>query len=444
MPYSDWEIGDQIGEGGQAQVHKATRNGDPIIYAIKRFKNSKREERSKTEILNMKSLKSLGVNVPEIFDNGEYKEGRPYFVTLYYNNKSLEDQLQNDCKNIDRIEFARELCVEIRKLNNVNYVHRDLKPANILLDQNWKPVIADFGLSHNVDDITGYTKSGEPIGSTHYMHPKAFESKSIDRKLHYAFDGYSFGKILYEILTGKQLYGFSEPQAIEEFQKNVNDPYIASKILRGIKRLLSSDINESAMYWSKFPQEFDHILSQSYKSHDLDDTTIEKIKDFYFSKSKTDINPPKSVLIQPDEIKEEILAYIKECKTLKFLNELMKEIGEAETVKIDENVNFREVLEGVGVKSNYGIDPLISYGRKQSLVKLEILISPPRSNKKVGISLLSNTPYTNLILCTIEKNNDWIDIEQDSIIKTIIDENARIDKSYLSLLDDYILNLIKE
>jgi len=64
MTINDWKIGELIGEGGQAQVHKATLKGDATIYAIKRFKNPKREERSKTEILNMKSLKSLGVNVP--------------------------------------------------------------------------------------------------------------------------------------------------------------------------------------------------------------------------------------------------------------------------------------------------------------------------------------------------------------------------------------------
>ena len=48
MTINDWKIGELIGEGGQAQVHKATLKGDATIYAIKRFKNPKREERSKT------------------------------------------------------------------------------------------------------------------------------------------------------------------------------------------------------------------------------------------------------------------------------------------------------------------------------------------------------------------------------------------------------------
>jgi serine/threonine protein kinase len=443
MAYSDWKIGESIGEGGQAHVYKATRADDDTIYAIKRFKNPKRQERSNTEILNMKSLKSLGVNVPEIVDSGEYKDGRPYFVIKYYENKSLECELKNNCKNIDRIEFAKQLCSEIRKMNNVSYVHRDLKPANILLDENWKPVIADFGLSNNADEQTGYTKSGEPIGSTHYMHPKAFEAKTIDKQLHYSFDGYSFGKILHEILTGQQLFGFSEPNKAEEYKTVVGDLYIANKILRGIKRLLSNDLNEIGTYWSKFPIELEHLLSTPFESVDLDSSTIEKLKEIYLNKVKQLGYSISNPVIFPDDIKDEVLAYIKASTTFKFLNELMIELNDEERVNINESVNLREILEGVGVKSNYGIDPLYSQGRKQSLVKLEILISPPKSNRQIGISILDNTPYTIILLCIITKNKDWIDIEQDSIVKTLIDESSRIEKSYLSVIDNFILTSLE-
>jgi len=443
ISFEDWKIGEQIGEGGQAIVHKATRDGDQNFYAIKRFKNHKREERSKTEILNINSLKALGVNVPEIIDSGVYKEGRPYFVTIYYPNGSLENELKNGCKNIDKIEFSKKLCSEIRKLNNSGYAHRDLKPANILLDNNLNPVIADFGLSHNTDEETGYTKSGEPIGSTHYMHPKAFEAKTTEKRLHLGFDAYSFGKMLCEILAGKQYFGFSEPSSADEFKSVLKDTYIASKMFRAIKGLLANDLNELIAFWAKFPSELEHILSPPFESQDLDPSMVKELRDIYIKKLKLVDKLSSTTPIQPDDIKDEILAYIKKCSGLKFLDELMVQIGESEKVQINENINLRETLEGVGVKSNYGIEPLIEQGRKQSLVKLEILINLPKSPYRIGISLISNTPYTIIILCKIIKNGEWIDIDQNSIVKNVVNETSRIEKNYLSIIEEYIINTIK-
>ena len=442
MEYKDWKLDDSIGEGGQAHVYLATRKDDDNLYALKRFKNPKREERSKSEILNMKSIRSLGIKAPEIIDSGNYKEGRPYFVTKYYKNKSLEFEISNGCTNIERIAFTQRLCVEIRKMNLAGFVHRDLKPANILLDDDWNPVIADFGLTQDTDEITGYTKTGEPIGSNHYMHPQAFETKKIETNFHMGFDGYSFGKMLYFLLADSQLFGFEMIKNPDEFSSFIEDPYIRTKMTRGINKLLSHSLTEVVPYWGKFPSELKNLLAPAFKPKNIDEASAERLKLIYMNRLNGEEKADVST-VDPDDIKHEIINMIKQCEPLKFIDKLMEEVGEASRVKIEENVNLREILEGVGVKSNYGIDPLRPYGRKQSLVKLELMISPPNDHRHIGISIISNTPSTIILLCVIEKNEKWVDIDQNQILKLTVDDNELIEKSYLKQIDDYILNLLK-
>ena len=134
--------------------------------------------------------------------------------------------------------------------------------------------------------------------------------------------------MLYEILTGNPLYGFSEPKSAEEFKGTIQDSYIANKMLRSIKNLLSSDLDALVSYWAKFPSELEHVLSPPFESQDIDESTAKKLRDIYLNKSKKlDATSSKSP-IHPDDIKDEVLTFIKKCGALSFLDNLMTEFGE--------------------------------------------------------------------------------------------------------------------
>ncbi len=74
-------------------------------------------------------------------------------------------------------------------------IHRDLKPANILLDDSLNIKVADFGISFEQHDTTMMTTCGTP----HYMAPETFTEKKYTAKV----DVYSFGMILYVMMSGK-------------------------------------------------------------------------------------------------------------------------------------------------------------------------------------------------------------------------------------------------
>lgn len=446
--YTDWEkiSPDPIGEGGQAQVFKVKKSSkeDKEIYALKLFKNPKRSERSNSEILNMKNLESLGIKVPTIIDYGEYKEGRPFFVSTYYSNGNLEDNLAKLKGQIDLLSFSKELCIQIRKMNNAGYVHRDLKPQNILLNQQYLPVICDYGLSHSLDKESGLSMTGEPIGSAHYIHPKAFDTKSVPREHQTGFDGYSFAKIFYKILTNNQLLGFSKATNIAPFKVAIPDDYIANKILRLINRLLDENIENLSNYWKSFPDEFLVALTPPAEIKELDQNTVKNIRSLYLNKLQSKNETSNLVKIEIDEIIEDIINAIKSNKAINLINDIFLENDSNEKVIINEQVNLRESLEGVGIKSDYGIDPLFNFGRRQSLVKREILIQPPLKNEQIGISIFETNSVVNILLCTLKKHNNSIDIKSESIIKLIINNENRIDKSYLIEINKYITNSIGE
>jgi len=207
-----YEILALIGAGGMGEVYRAR---DPRLNRDVAIKVSAAQfsERFKREA---KAIASL--NHPNICHL--YDVGPDYLVMEYVEGHDLRGPLDFD----DALPIIQQLIDGIEAAHEQNIIHRDLKPANIRITQEGVVKILDFGLAKaiaassskngNTDNsptlTIAATQPGAILGTAAYMAPEQARGKEADRRS----DIWSFGVILYEVLTGRRLFPGETPVEI--------------------------------------------------------------------------------------------------------------------------------------------------------------------------------------------------------------------------------------
>lgn len=117
--------------------------------------------------------------------------------------ESLNDRLQRSdghrLKFKEILPIARDILAALDYAHRNRTIHRDVKPSNILIDRSGRALLTDFGIAIVVGEHRR-TRMGVPIGTPHYMSPEQIvDSMHIDHRS----DVYSFGCVLYEMVTGR-------------------------------------------------------------------------------------------------------------------------------------------------------------------------------------------------------------------------------------------------
>lgn len=169
------------------------------IYALKKLLNLNRIDRFKDEV-----YASFHLQHPNIINVIDYNcdTDHPFLVMDYYEKGSLENIDVKTFSTEKKFEIFRKVCeaVAFAHKNNPTVIHRDLKPGNIFLNNEFDPVVGDFGLCFFDDEGDRLTFTDEAVGSRYYMAPELEEGRTED--ISPASDVYALGKILYWLLTG--------------------------------------------------------------------------------------------------------------------------------------------------------------------------------------------------------------------------------------------------
>ena len=138
-------------------------------------------------------------NVIQIYDFGE-ESGRPYMVMEFLVGQDLRDALRTGAAGDlnSRIKIAAQILRALEYVHSKGIVHRDIKPENVHLDKSGKAKLMDFGIAKT--EGLALTRAGFALGTPYYMAPE----QVLGEKVGECADIYSFGVMLFEMLTGKK------------------------------------------------------------------------------------------------------------------------------------------------------------------------------------------------------------------------------------------------
>ncbi len=140
-------------------------------------------------------------NIVTVYHCGE-NSGHHFFSMDYIPGTDLAKRVSvGPMDPKEAVRYVREVALAIDYAHFHGVVHRDLKPANVLIDQNDRVVITDFGLAKQMGGEQGLTATGAALGTPSYMSPEQAAGKSEEQGE--ATDVYAMGAILFALLTGK-------------------------------------------------------------------------------------------------------------------------------------------------------------------------------------------------------------------------------------------------
>lgn len=204
-----------LGSGGMGEVYRAkdTRLGREVAIKVLPDAFAKDADRLRRFEQEARTIAALNhPNILGIHDIGTL-DGRPYLVSELLVGETLREKVDQGPIAVKRaIEYAKGIAIGLAAAHNKGIVHRDLKPENVFVTRDGHVKVLDFGLAklilpeesvENAQTMTSpATMPGMVMGTMGYMSPEQVKGETTDARS----DIFSFGAVLYEMLTGKRAF----------------------------------------------------------------------------------------------------------------------------------------------------------------------------------------------------------------------------------------------
>ena len=215
-----YEIQSSIGAGGMGEVYRAHDTRLKRDVAVKVLPQALSLDADRLRRFEQEALATAALNHPNIlavFDIGT-EAGSPYVVSELLEGETLRERLRSGALPVRKaLDYSLQIAHGLAAAHEKGIIHRDLKPENLFLTKDGRVKILDFGLAKltqiepnaqaSLRTVTQGTEAGVVMGTAGYMSPEQVRGTAVDARS----DIFSFGAILYELLSGKRAFHGETP-----------------------------------------------------------------------------------------------------------------------------------------------------------------------------------------------------------------------------------------
>ncbi len=248
-----YEVGDLLGRGGMAEVHRGydTRLGRPV--AIKMLRSELARDSTFLSRFRREAQAAAGLNhssIVAVYDHGEdiaVESGGahvkvPYIVMEFVDGRTLRELIteRGSLPPTEALRMTEGVLDALAYSHRNGIVHRDIKPANVMITAEGSIKVMDFGIARAMADANAtMTQTSAVIGTAQYLSPEQAQGQPVDERS----DLYSTGCMLFELLTGRP--PFLGDSAVSIAYQHVGEPPMPpSRLVDG----LSDDVDAVVLH----------------------------------------------------------------------------------------------------------------------------------------------------------------------------------------------------
>ena len=274
-----YRINAEIGAGGMSTVYLAFDETLERPVAVKVLHSEISDEPNALERFRREARTVAQLshpNVVMVIDAGE-DDGRAYIVFEHIKGETLKERIRRVGKLpvAEAVAYAIEIGRALQAAHERQLVHRDVKPHNVLIDEEGRAKVTDFGIARNLElEAQHLTGAGKVVGTTDYVSPE----QALGHEVTGQSDIYSLGIVLYEMLTGEVPFrgDSSMDVAIKHVREGLPDvqkkrPQISAALAAVVERATAKEVGNRYASAADIVSDLEEVLAyETARSGDTD------------------------------------------------------------------------------------------------------------------------------------------------------------------------------